>query len=462
MAARSDLARSVLALAVRGLPPECEGWGAAMLAELDQVQGRGARWRFALGCARVAILTLRARGDHRPLIRALVVVGLAAAGWIALYNLLSGLVLTGHSPPWGSLFLAFVITTGLGAYAWLVGSLAWTWRPGPVPARRLGSAAGILVGFLWVVAASLWIAGSIPTLSAPPLQWPAALAALAVPGLVSGLGARSSRSVRFGLDIGLWAGAVGAGTFATGAIFVAHVPLAIAPDLRGLDSSLQLDALVAPIVGLAFIPLLCTVSACIGAELGVPLRRRSAFDSWSGFPAGPILALAVAAFATAALTGPPLIAELGYYPAIEAAGRAGAQLDAGASPQFVTTGATIDLTASTGTWLTVFDRAGRPVAGSVALKGSPVVFPAGVLTRPDENSQDIDFVSMNGDSVLHGKWYVNHDQSTDRQVAIGRWRDGFVVAGNSPAPRFDVVAFGLVLLLMVAVMMKLIGRTTAS
>jgi hypothetical protein len=45
----------LLATAVRALPEARRDWGAAMLAELTQVNRRMTRWRFALGCVRVAL-----------------------------------------------------------------------------------------------------------------------------------------------------------------------------------------------------------------------------------------------------------------------------------------------------------------------------------------------------------------------------------------------------------------------
>jgi hypothetical protein len=44
----------LLAAASARLPQDRRDWGAAMAAELAQVQGRSARWRFAAGCARTA------------------------------------------------------------------------------------------------------------------------------------------------------------------------------------------------------------------------------------------------------------------------------------------------------------------------------------------------------------------------------------------------------------------------
>jgi len=52
----------LLSFAVRRMPVERREWGAAMLAELAQLQHHFARWRFALGCTRVALFPPR-RGE---------------------------------------------------------------------------------------------------------------------------------------------------------------------------------------------------------------------------------------------------------------------------------------------------------------------------------------------------------------------------------------------------------------
>lgn len=51
-----DYAVRFLARAVRWMPGDRREWGAAMQAELCQIQGALNRWRFALGCAWVALL----------------------------------------------------------------------------------------------------------------------------------------------------------------------------------------------------------------------------------------------------------------------------------------------------------------------------------------------------------------------------------------------------------------------
>ena len=53
-AAADDRAARLLALAIRGLPPQRALWGEAMLGELHAVRGGRARRRFSLGCVRSA------------------------------------------------------------------------------------------------------------------------------------------------------------------------------------------------------------------------------------------------------------------------------------------------------------------------------------------------------------------------------------------------------------------------
>jgi uncharacterized membrane protein YidH (DUF202 family) len=57
-----DLPRALLTFAVRRMPADRRDWGAGMLAELALLQNRSTRWRFALGCARVALFPPRQEG----------------------------------------------------------------------------------------------------------------------------------------------------------------------------------------------------------------------------------------------------------------------------------------------------------------------------------------------------------------------------------------------------------------
>src|SRR5262245_31740097 len=65
-----------LAAAVTALPERRHEWGSAMIAELGEVRGRWARWRFALSAGR-AMLRL-SPADRWPLFALVAVVGVAA------------------------------------------------------------------------------------------------------------------------------------------------------------------------------------------------------------------------------------------------------------------------------------------------------------------------------------------------------------------------------------------------
>ena len=74
-----DLPGRVLAAAVAALPERRREWGRAMTAGLAEVQGRSARWRFAISSARAA-LWLPPAGGWPVLTLMTAVVAVAAAG----------------------------------------------------------------------------------------------------------------------------------------------------------------------------------------------------------------------------------------------------------------------------------------------------------------------------------------------------------------------------------------------
>src|ERR1700693_4219745 len=53
---RDDAPARLLGWAVGLLPAERVEWGQAMLGELDRIEGRARRWRFALGCVAGVVL----------------------------------------------------------------------------------------------------------------------------------------------------------------------------------------------------------------------------------------------------------------------------------------------------------------------------------------------------------------------------------------------------------------------
>jgi hypothetical protein len=108
----------LLAAATATLPAGRRDWGAAMAAELTQVQERAARWRFAAGCASAAVFP---PGSNRA---AVVVTGALAVGATTAAALVTGAAL-----PAGRVF-------GL-TFVGLVGGLATLMVARP---RRVGEA----------------------------------------------------------------------------------------------------------------------------------------------------------------------------------------------------------------------------------------------------------------------------------------------------------------------------------
>jgi len=113
----------LLAAAAATLPADRREWGAAMAAELTQVQDRPARWRFAAGCARAAVFP--PRGSRAAV---------GAAGALAVAAIAAAALATGAALPAGRVFaLAFVgLVGGLATLA--VARWGRVGRAGPGPA----------------------------------------------------------------------------------------------------------------------------------------------------------------------------------------------------------------------------------------------------------------------------------------------------------------------------------------
>jgi hypothetical protein len=152
----------LLAAATATLPAARRDWGAAMTAELGQVQGGVSRWRFAAGCARAAVWP---PGGYR----AAVVAGALTFAALAAAGLATGAVL-----PAGRVFaLTFVgLVGGLVTLAVARSGRAGRVGPGPVVAGLgLAGVAGCIGFTTWYVAEyPLTHQGYPPTTSAtlPP------------------------------------------------------------------------------------------------------------------------------------------------------------------------------------------------------------------------------------------------------------------------------------------------------
>ena len=140
----------LLAAAAATLPADRRDWGAAMAAELAQVQDRPSRWRFAAGCARAAVFP---PGGGRTAVE--------VTGALAVAATVAAVLVTGAVLPAGRVFaLAFV---GLvGALAVLgVARRRRPGRAGPGPAV----AALALAGVAACVVATTWYLAEYPSYS---------------------------------------------------------------------------------------------------------------------------------------------------------------------------------------------------------------------------------------------------------------------------------------------------------
>ena len=159
----------LLATAVATLPRERRDWGAAMVAELAEVRDPADRWRFAAGCAQVALAP--AHRDRGPVI--------AVAAWAAA-AVVTAAVVVGEVRPELQVF-AVVFTGVLGTLA--VVAVLRAPRVG-FTATGLSVALTGLTGVAACVAATAWFLDRFPIatthLSAPT----AGLLAVALAGIL--------------------------------------------------------------------------------------------------------------------------------------------------------------------------------------------------------------------------------------------------------------------------------------
>ncbi|GIF63591.1 hypothetical protein Ais01nite_16260 [Asanoa ishikariensis] len=308
----TDPATRLLSAAVAALPTGRRGWGRAMLAELASLEGRAARWRFALSCVRATLSLPPAGGWPVPTaVVALAVAAVAAVGRAAMPGLtvfamtFTGLVgalaatavARSHRPRLA--VPAVVVTLGVAA---AIAATVYFLRH--EPATHLAAPAAValavaLAGCLFVALAgprsshlgagagvvfAAWFllsnrSGEPPAVLVPLLGAVLVLvpmAAFFVPAFVAG---RSGRSFRPGLRAAMWTVAVAMPL--TYAVWLPEALRRHAIDGRTLDGELLApasanlaDALafclaIFPIFGLA----LGLAGAALGARNAPAVRR---------------------------------------------------------------------------------------------------------------------------------------------------------------------------------------------
>ncbi|SNT55463.1 hypothetical protein SAMN05421812_109222 [Asanoa hainanensis] len=299
----TDPAAQLLSAAVAALPAGRQGWGRAMLAELASVEGRAARWRFALSCVR-ATLSLPPAGGWPVLaavvaltVAAVATVGRAATPTLTVFamtfaGLVGALVVLAvarsHRPrlPLPAVVVTLGVASAIAATGWFLQREPTANLPAPAAVSLAAALAGcLLVAFdggrpvrlapVAGVVFALWFllsnrVGEPPAVLVPVLGATLVLLPMAAFFLPAFLAGRAAHSWWAGLRAALWTLAV-----ATPLTYAVWLPEALrrhAIDGRTLDGELIAPAATnlsdALVFCLAIFPILGLVVGLAGAGLG--------------------------------------------------------------------------------------------------------------------------------------------------------------------------------------------------
>jgi len=181
---RGDVPVWLLKWAVGLLPADRVGWGYAMLGELDRIEGRSGRWRFALGCV-AGVMLVPPWGPVGP-IAALAAVAPGSALVLGFGFVHFGLA----ANPWNWVLLVILAALVMGSIVSVSVLLRW---PG---VGRLGLVGGLFVAAAWLAFSGFTWAGIISPYSAGAWSGPALL--IGVPLVVGVGGAWRSESALVG------------------------------------------------------------------------------------------------------------------------------------------------------------------------------------------------------------------------------------------------------------------------
>lgn len=281
-----DRPRRFLSLAVRGLPADRLDWAQAMLAELDHVQGRSARWQFSLGCAWAAG-RIRARSPEPggAVLRAVILGCVATAFGLVGYGLIAYPGLRSEPRFWGA--MTVFVATAL-VYALLALVLSRGTGRESVAARRYGLAGGLAVG-------GGWLLGIAPPGALKGWVFLPLVVALLGPAVAAVVAAHRARDRRTGTLTALWSGLVAGLTVFIVWVGVTYVNAAGPYDaglVRDFHSSGAHDLptyavgddLGSGLVLLLMIPTVALALGTLGARIvyGAASGPRSTISSYSG------------------------------------------------------------------------------------------------------------------------------------------------------------------------------------
>jgi hypothetical protein len=195
-----DGAWTLVALASSWVLADPPGWGPAMRAEFGSVEGRAARWQFAFGCLRTALLPTRRIGAHRRFVVGVVTCGLVVCTALEVYGRVHYPTETAGGAGYSALFVMFLV---VGAWLALRGCQRSSVES--TVARRYGTAGGVAAGAMYVVAVT-------------PLHGAEYAALLGVSGAIAAgaLASRAGGDYRRGVQAGLWVGLISGTVFFVG------------------------------------------------------------------------------------------------------------------------------------------------------------------------------------------------------------------------------------------------------
>jgi len=207
-AVRDDMPARLLRWAAGLLSARREEWGQAMLGELDHIEGRGRRWRFAAGCAGAA-LVMPPWGRATAVVWLMAAVAAGSAGLYASVGASYGL----GTGDWVMAAIALVLLAG-----YILAASVLLRRPGVALPGLLG---GLLVALAWLVPYGFTFSGLIAGVA--PL-WAVLAQGIVVPLLMGVAGTLWGGDAVAGRRIARLAGlSAGLGVFLYGTVAVAVI-----------------------------------------------------------------------------------------------------------------------------------------------------------------------------------------------------------------------------------------------
>ena len=273
-------ALGLVVLATNWMHAEPRGWATAMRAEFAYVSGRAARWRFALGCLRTALVSGR-RGSIGVVQRVVMLGGLVGCLGLAVFGHVRYPTAPAASGGYTALFLAFV-----AGGVWLAINGNPAARSDNELVGRYGIAGGLTVGILFVVAVSPLANVGYASLLAVCL----AIAFAARTAQITG-------NPRSGVTVGIWVGMISGMVFFIGLMTLTYtVPGWFTYDAEavsvfnnfgpvtqhghqlqqwpGFDTFLvRRESAVATLFGCVVAPALAIAAGVLGGLLGTLARR---------------------------------------------------------------------------------------------------------------------------------------------------------------------------------------------